>query len=121
MWAIYYIKLFATTNIAATAISGVGLTQTIFVFLIYLGILPFSVRWGLVRWDDQEKFLEPIAQQSQGRTPPPLPEMDVSRKPSFVAEADSRMVLEVGEARPIAEADGSKPVIEADSTMVDKD
>jgi hypothetical protein len=121
MWAIYYINLFATTNVAATAISGVGLTHTIFVFLIYFGILLFCVRWGLVRWDDQEKDLERIAQQGEGQNAPPLPEMDVSQKPSFIAEADSWMILEAGEAKPIVEADGSMPVIEADSRMVIKD
>jgi hypothetical protein len=36
MWAIYYIYLFATSNVAATAISGVSLSHTIFIFLIYL-------------------------------------------------------------------------------------
>jgi hypothetical protein len=47
--------------------------------------------------------------------------MDVSQKPSFIAEADSRMILEAGEAKPIVEADGSMPAIEADSRMVIKD
>jgi hypothetical protein len=119
MWAIYYINFFATNNVAATAISGVGLTQTIFIFLIYLAMLPFCVRWGLVYWDDQGKDLERIAQQSE--VPLPLAEMDVSRKPFFIAEADSRILLEAGEAKPIVEADGSKPVVEADSRMVGKD
>ncbi|KAJ5873530.1 uncharacterized protein N7473_013403 [Penicillium subrubescens] len=49
------------------------------------------------------------------------PEMGVSKKPSFVAETDSRMLLEAGEAKPIVEADGSMPVIKADSRMVSKD
>lgn len=120
MWAIYYINLFVTANIAATLISGVGLSQTIFIFLGYLGILPFCVRWGLVQCDSPEKDEEQTIQRGEDQEPPPLAEMNVNPKPSFVAEADSRMVVEADEAKPVVAADSSRSIVETDFTMISK-
>lgn len=82
------------------------------------------MRWGLVRWDNPEKDLldlGQIARQDKAQVEQSPAEMDTCTKPSFIAEADSRMVLEAGEAKQIVEADGSKAIVEADSRTVIKD
>lgn len=74
-------------------------------------------------WGNSERDLldlGQIARQDEAQIHQSPAEMDASTKPSFISEADSRMVLEAGEPKPIVEADGSMPIVEADSRTVIK-
>ena len=118
MWAIYDINYFLTrVTLIPTAIAGAGVTQAVFYMLVYVGILPFCMRWGLLRKEEQANGLE--KNRRHLRQSPA--EMEANSVPSHILEAHSRMVVEAGEAKEIMEADTSRPVFEADSKALGED
>ncbi|KAJ5179544.1 hypothetical protein N7492_002754 [Penicillium capsulatum] len=110
MWAIFDINYYLTfESPIATSIAGVNLTQAIFFMVVYVGILPFCMRWGLFQRKER-----PDGFDYKGRRTGPV-EVEDNSIPPHTVEAHSRNILEAGESTPIVEADSGSAVFEADS------
>ena len=114
MWAIFNINYFLArgTNVVATAISGVGITQAIFLMVVYVGLLSFCMRWGLLRRQENPEDADPALPHVR-QTPA---EMEANSPPSHIMEAQSSMIVEADGRKQILEVD-SRPVVEADSKV----
>lgn len=112
MWAIFSINYYLTMQTPiATSIAGVNLTQAIFFMVVYVGMLPFCMRWGIHQRNDQPDDVE----YKNRRNKAPMEVEDNPVPLNAAVEAHSRDILEAGEPRQIFEADPKAVVFEADS------
>lgn len=119
-WAVFDINYFLTReNVLPTALAGVYVTQAVFFMLVYVGMLPFCMRWGLLQRKEPQKDVETKGPRNRG--PVEVEENPVSLNTAVEAqsrnilEANSRDILEAGEPKQIFEADSGPVVFEADS------